>query len=106
MIELPSNVLFTHVSKDSPTLIPQEFEILHMVLVGYSNEDIKAQIKITKQGVKWRLGRLYKKFGVKNRLELIKTAHANGLKFITGSKSKTKKQCSHVYAVRVEARNG
>lgn len=99
MIELPSNILFTQVTKDAPTLTDCEFEVLHMVLSGYSNADITKNIEKTNHGVKWRLTRLYNKFNVRNRVELIKLANSTGLKF------RNTKGIAQTYAVRIEAVN-
>ena len=53
-------------------LTPREREIIRTIVEAHSNKEISAQLGITEQSVKNRLTRLYRKFGVKNRLQLMR----------------------------------
>ena len=52
-------------------LTRREAEVLERVLDGMSNKEIAGQLFLSEQGVKMHLGRLFKKFGVANRAQLI-----------------------------------
>ena len=55
-------------------LTRRETEVLERVLEGMSNREIAGQLFLSEQGVKMHLGRLFRKFGVANRAQLILTA--------------------------------
>ena len=55
-------------------LTRREAEVLERVLDGMSNKEIASQLFVSEQGVKMHLGRLFKKFGVTNRAQLILSA--------------------------------
>lgn len=78
---LPVNPLQEKFGQDEPTLTPCEYEVMHMVLSGYSIPEIGVKVFIGTHGVKYRLTNIYWKFGVHNRLGLIKRASAKGLHF-------------------------
>lgn len=59
-----------HRGKDDINLTKRESEILKCLSSGYSNKEIAQKLFITEQTVKSHFNRLYKKFGVKNRLKL------------------------------------
>lgn len=59
-----------HRGKDEVSLTKREGEILKCLSSGYSNKEIAQKLFITEQTVKSHFNRLYKKFGVKNRLKL------------------------------------
>jgi DNA-binding NarL/FixJ family response regulator len=52
-------------------LTRREAEVLERVLDGMSNKEIAGQLFLSEQGVKMHLGRLFRKFGVANRAQLI-----------------------------------
>jgi DNA-binding NarL/FixJ family response regulator len=52
-------------------LTRRESEVLERVLEGMSNKEIAGHLLLSEQGVKMHLGRLFKKFGVANRAQLI-----------------------------------
>ena len=79
---LPVSQLQEKFNNDEPELKKRELEVMHMVLTGLSIDQIRLQIYLSRAGVKWRLGCVYQKFGVKNRLELINKAYKTGLQFI------------------------
>lgn len=56
------------------TLTRREAEVLERVLQGLSNKEIAAQMFLSEQGVKMHLGRLFRKFDVSNRAQLILSA--------------------------------
>jgi DNA-binding CsgD family transcriptional regulator len=72
-----------------PTLTQKEYEILHMAILGFSNEDIQKNIERTSYSVKWRLANVYNKFNAKDRFELIKIAALKGLHFFMGDQKLT-----------------
>jgi len=53
-------------------LTPREREIIRTIAEAQSNREIAAGLGITEQSVKNRLTRLYRKFGVKSRLQLMR----------------------------------
>ena len=55
-------------------LTRREAEVLEQVLDGMSNKEIASQLFLSEQGVKMHLGRLFRKFGVANRAQLILSA--------------------------------
>lgn len=57
--------------KDQYHLSPREQEIISLVLNGNSNRDIANQVYISLETVKKHLYNVYKKIGVKNRLQLM-----------------------------------
>ncbi len=69
----------------TPTLTEREFEIMDMTLKGYEIHEIALKIFLSIHGVKWRLSQVYAKFGVPNRLQLIKKSAREGLQFYTSS---------------------
>ena len=80
---LPVDALQQKFDINCPPLTAREFEIMDMVLKGYSIQEISLQIFLSIAGIKWRLSNVYEKFGVKNRLELIKKSARDGLHFIS-----------------------
>lgn len=70
---------------ETPTLTQNEFEIMDMTLKGYEINEIALKIHLSISGVKWRLSNVYAKFGVKNRLQLIKKSAKEGLQFLTSA---------------------
>jgi ATP/maltotriose-dependent transcriptional regulator MalT len=80
---LPVNPLQEKHLIDTPHLTQREFEIMDMVLSGFEIHEIAMKIFISIYGVKWRLSQVYEKFGVKNRLQLIKKASKDGLHFLS-----------------------
>ncbi len=59
-----------HKGKEEVNLTRRETEILNCLKAGDSNKEIAQKLFITEQTVKSHFNRLYKKFGVKNRLKL------------------------------------
>ena len=53
-------------------LPPREREIVRTIAEAQSNKEIAAGLGITEQSVKNRLTRLYRKYGVKNRFQLMR----------------------------------
>lgn len=51
-------------------LTPREFEIVTLVVAGYSNPEIAQHCGISEQTVKHHISNIFDKFGVSNRLEL------------------------------------
>lgn len=78
---LPVHALQEKYGQDEPTLTPCEFQIMHMVLTGYSILEIGLKVFISPAGVKYRLTNVYWKFGVENRLGLIKKTSLAGIQF-------------------------
>lgn len=82
---LPVNPLQEKHLTQEPELKPIELEIMHMALTGVKIKDIALKIFRTIACVKWRLGSIYRSFGVDNRLELLNKAAKTGLQFKTES---------------------
>jgi DNA-binding NarL/FixJ family response regulator len=61
---------FLHRGRDEISLTRREQEILRCLGSGLSNKEIANKLNITEQTVKSHCNHLYKKFGVKNRLQL------------------------------------
>lgn len=61
---------FLHKGKEEISLTRREQEILRCLGSGLSNKEIAQKLHITEQTVKSHCNHLYKKFGVKNRLQL------------------------------------
>ena len=61
---------FLHKGREEISLTRREQEILRCLGSGLSNKEIAQKLKITEQTVKSHCNHLYKKFGVKNRLQL------------------------------------
>jgi len=62
-------------------LTRREAEVLERVLEGMSTRQIASQLFLSEQGVKMHLGRLFKKFGVANRAQLIVRAFQRACPF-------------------------
>jgi DNA-binding NarL/FixJ family response regulator len=60
-------------------LTPRELEILEKLPTGDTVLEIAAQLFVTESTVKTHLASIYKKFGVKNRVQCINTARKIGL---------------------------
>lgn len=95
-MELTLPINKTQEKLNIPQLTRREYEILHMAIVGFSNEEIQTNIDRTSHSVKWRLANIYHKFGASDRVELIKIAAINGLCFMVDGTKKT-------YSLKVEA---
>jgi len=57
-----------HPMKTLSNLTPRELEILELVLAGYTNKAIAAEIYISKKTVEFHLDHIYTKIGVRTRL--------------------------------------
>lgn len=62
-----------------PTLTPRERGILKALLGAQSNKAIARELGISEQSVKNRLTKLYRKFGVASRLQLMRLYLKEGL---------------------------
>jgi DNA-binding CsgD family transcriptional regulator len=60
-------------------LSPAEAAVLSLLEKGLSNKDIAGRLNIAPVTVKSHLTKLYRRFGVKTRLELLAYAVTNGL---------------------------
>jgi DNA-binding NarL/FixJ family response regulator len=49
-------------------LTPRELEILQLILVGYTNKAIAAEICISEKTVEFHLNNIYTKIGVRTRM--------------------------------------
>ena len=57
----------------------EERELLRLIAVGYTNEQIALHFGISKESAKWRLRKLFRKMGVKTRTEAAARAAQLGL---------------------------
>jgi DNA-binding NarL/FixJ family response regulator len=78
---LPADPMQERLALDKVELSEREFQILSSVLSGYSIAEIALAIPLSIAGVKFRLSSIYRKFGVYNRLELIKKSTKESLQF-------------------------
>lgn len=85
LLLLPVDQMQEKYALDKIILTDREFEILHMVLSGYSIFEIAQKIFLSIAGIKFRLSSIYWKFDCKNRLELIKKSANVGLQFYSSS---------------------
>jgi DNA-binding NarL/FixJ family response regulator len=60
-------------------LTPPEMALVRMLDQGLSNKEMAAQLNVAEVTVKMRLGRLYRRFGVNTRVQLLSYAVRNGL---------------------------
>lgn len=60
-------------------LAPQEVALLRMLDQGLSNKEMASQLNVAEVTVKTRLARLYRRFGVRSRVQLLSYAVRNGL---------------------------
>ncbi len=66
--------LIQNIEKTSPKgifLTPKEKEIMSLVCEGLSNKEIADKLKVSEQTVKAHLHRIYKKFGISSRTQLV-----------------------------------
>jgi ATP/maltotriose-dependent transcriptional regulator MalT len=89
---LPANPLQERFGQENPVLTPCEYEIMQLVLQGYSIIDLSIKFFISDHAVKWRLSNVYWKFGVFNRLGLIKKASIKALHFMVREFDKKTKE--------------
>lgn len=78
---LPADPMQQRLALERIELSKREFEILSRVLTGYSISEIALAIFLSVAGIKFRLSSIYWKFGVRNRLELIKKSTKESLQF-------------------------
>ena len=96
---LPANPLQFKLQDEMPELTKRELEIMHMILSGYSLTEVALKIFLSLHGIKFRLGSIYWKFGVANRLQLIKRAASKGLQF------KTSNGLAHAFHLELQMRD-
>ena len=65
-------------------LTPRELEILRLVLAGYTNKAIAAEIYISEKTVEFHLDHIYTKVGARTRLLASLWAMQNGIQAETG----------------------
>lgn len=81
---LPVDPMQNQFNEDNIVLTDKEYEVLPLVLQGHSIAEIALKIFLSISGVKFRLSNLYFKFGVKNRLALIRKSTEKSLQFFIG----------------------
>jgi DNA-binding NarL/FixJ family response regulator len=81
---LPVDPMQNKFSAENVVLTDKEYEVLPLVLKGLSISEIALKIFLSISGVKFRLSNIYAKFGVKNRLALIKKSTEESLQFFIG----------------------
>jgi two-component system response regulator NreC len=79
--KLVSNYLdqVKHGSANEPQLSPRETEILQLLVDGYSNKEIAAELVISSSTVHSHRGNLMNKLGLSSRRDLIRYARQHGL---------------------------
>ncbi|MGE5691347.1 MAG: helix-turn-helix domain-containing protein [Pseudomonadota bacterium] len=63
--------------REPPALSSAEVRILELVEEGLTNAEIAARLFVVEQTVKFHLSRIYKKLGVRNRMEATRWAVRN-----------------------------
>jgi len=66
-------------AETDPPLSPREMEILRLLVEGYSNKEIAAELVISSSTVHSHRGNLMNKLGLSSRRDLIQYARQNGL---------------------------
>lgn len=61
------------------TLTPRERDVFRLLVAGYDNKEIAAQLTLGESTVKSHTQHLYQKLGVRDRVELVIFAYENGL---------------------------
>jgi DNA-binding NarL/FixJ family response regulator len=59
-------------------LTPRHVEVLELVAQGYSNEEIAAQLRLRPNTVKFHISEIFRRLGVRNRVEAIAHVHRDG----------------------------
>lgn len=60
-------------------LTPQEHQIAGLVVAGASNKDVAASMFLSPKTVETHLSRVYRKLGVRSRIELMRLARLSGV---------------------------
>ena len=71
----------TSLTSDDPHLTDRERQVLELILLARSNREIASQLGIEERTVKAHVGRLMRKSGVDNRIELSMRALSRARKF-------------------------
>jgi DNA-binding NarL/FixJ family response regulator len=53
------------------SLTPRQFEVLRLIARGYSNEEIAAELGLRRNTVKFHISEIFRRLGVRNRIEAI-----------------------------------
>jgi DNA-binding CsgD family transcriptional regulator len=59
------------IKKGKINLSPKEREIAHLVCQGLTNKEIAVKLSLSEQTVKAHLNRVFKKFNISNRSQLV-----------------------------------
>lgn len=62
----------SEVGKDNFLLKPKEIEVMHLLTLGNSYEDIANILGISKNGVRFHIRKIYTKLNVKNRVDAVR----------------------------------
>lgn len=66
------------------TLTPRETEVLSLVALGLSNDEIAAELHLSGNTVKTHIGNLYAKLHARDRAQLVIAAYEHGVASTTG----------------------
>jgi len=78
----------TSLTNASPHLTAREREVLELILLARSNREIAVELGIEERTVKAHLGRLMRKMGAENRIELsMRALHGKGFSKVGGVRS-------------------
>ena len=79
MVALGSEIFAEDDRGDAVGLSDREVEVLHLVATGATNKEIAGRLFLSPHTVKEHTSAIYRKLGVRNRAEAVKSAQALGL---------------------------
>jgi DNA-binding NarL/FixJ family response regulator len=69
----------TKIPESDELWTPRELEVLALIAQGCTNEEIAACLVVALSTVKTHINNIYRKLGVRNRVQAVTYAHARGL---------------------------
>ena len=63
---------------DAVALTPRHVDVLELVAQGFSNEEIAAQLGLRPNTVKFHISEIFRRLGVRNRIEAIAHVDRDG----------------------------
>jgi DNA-binding NarL/FixJ family response regulator len=63
-----------HAAREAVTLTPRQLDVLKLISRGFSNEEIADQLDVRPNTVKFHISEIFRRLGVRNRIEAIASA--------------------------------